>query len=353
MKFKSIVIGIVVLLCAGAGFYFLTRVHHNVSAAGDEDQDSAPPLVAVQVGPLKRMTLHHYLEGYGTVELAPATPTEPAAGAPLAAPTAGVVARVNVAEGQQVEKGQVLMELNSGSTTFEYAQQELQRQQELYRQHNTSLKNLQAAQAQVAALRVMAPLAGTLTRLNVRAGQAVDVTTVVAEVANLARLVVTADLPVSQVNELKPGDALDVQTSPPITATLAFISPLVNTNNSTVAVWGGLPPDCGLRPGQFVLVRLVTALHSDTLAAPEASVVTDLEGRSVISLVHGDEAIRQPVKTGFRENGWVEVSAPGLKAGDAVVTVGAYGLPEKTQIHIVNPPSTQATATNPTSGGTQ
>jgi hypothetical protein len=33
----------------------------------------------------------------------------------------------------------------------------------------------------------------------------------------------------------------------------------------------------------------------------------------------------------------VEVSAPGLKEGDQVVTVGAYGLPDKTQIKIVNP----------------
>ena len=53
---------------------------------------NAPSVVSVQVGALKRMTLHHYVEGYGTVEPAPATPNQPAAGAPLAPPTAGVVA---------------------------------------------------------------------------------------------------------------------------------------------------------------------------------------------------------------------------------------------------------------------
>jgi hypothetical protein len=44
-----------------------------------------------------------------------------------------------------------------------------------------------------------------------------------------------------------------------------------------------------------------------------------------------------PVQTGFRENGWVEVAGEGLKEGDAVVTVGAYGLPAKTKIQVANP----------------
>ncbi len=60
-------------------------------------------------------------------------------------------------------------------------------------------------------------------------------------------------------------------------------------------------------------------------------------GQSVISLVKGDEAAQTPVQTGFRENGWVEVEGTGLKEGDSVVTVGAYGLPEKTKIQVVNP----------------
>jgi hypothetical protein len=38
------------------------------------------------------------------------------------------------------------------------------------------------------------------------------------------------------------------------------------------------------------------------------------------------------VRTGVRENGWIEVAAPGLKAGDVVVSVGAYGLPATTKI---------------------
>jgi multidrug efflux pump subunit AcrA (membrane-fusion protein) len=84
-------------------------------------------------------------------------------------------------------------------------------------------------------------------------------------------------------------------------------------------------------------LRIVTAVHTNCLAAPSESVVTDESGKSVIALVKGDEATQKPVQTGLRENSWVEVEAPELKVGDVVVTVGAYGLPEKTKIRVINP----------------
>ena len=63
-------------------------------------------------------------------------------------------------------------------------------------------------------------------------------------------------------------------------------------------------------------------------------------------LVRGGEATQAAVQTGVRENGWVEVAAPGLKAGDAVVTVGAYGLPATTKIRLPNSPGDETSATS-------
>jgi hypothetical protein len=53
-----------------------------------------------------------------------------------------------------------------------------------------------------------------------------------------------------------------------------------------------------------------------------------------------------PVQTGLRENGLVEVEAPEIKAGDSVVTVGAYGLPEKTKIRMENSLGDETSSTN-------
>lgn len=308
----------------------------DVASAAEEDaSDATATVVSVQVGELERMTLHSYVTGYGTVGPAPATADKPAADAPLAAPVAGVVAKVNVIAGQHVKQGDVLMELNSGTLTFALAKQELERQKKLYEQHNASLKALQDARAQLDSLRVTAPLSGTVTRLNVKPGQAVDANMVVAEVMDLQRLAVSAEIPAAEAGKLQIGEAVQILTDPVVNATLSFVSPTVDASNDTVLIRAGLPVDSGLRSGQFIALRVVTAVHTNCLTAPEESVVTDVNGQSVIALVTGDEATQISVQTGFRENGRVEVSGTGLKTGDSVVTVGAYGLPEKTKIEII------------------
>lgn len=345
MKRKQIIIGIVVVACAGLGLYVLVRSHGETTASGDEEENT-PSIVSVQTGALKLMTLHNYVSGYGTVEAAPATTGQPAGGAQLAAPGAGIVTKVDVIEGQQVQKGDVLVELNSGAVTFAYANAEVQRQKILFEQNNTSLKNVQDAEAQLAAVEVVAPVVGTVTRINVRPGMAVDTTTAVAEVVDLNRLAITMGIPASEAGDLKTGADVQVQTDPPVTATLSFVSPSVDPNNGTVLTRALLPADSGLRPGQFVQLKIVTATHTHCLAAPAESVVTDEEGKSVIALVQGDSARQTDVKTGFRENGWVEVEGEGLQEGDTVVTVGAYGLPEKTKIEVVNPSAEKTSTTN-------
>jgi len=334
MNRRHFILSTVVILAVGLGVVMLIKWLGQASEPREEE--TTPTLVTVQMGALKLATLHRYVQGFGTVEPAPATVEEPAADAPLAAASAGVVTQVNVIAGQAVKKGDVLMELNSGATTYALAEQELARQKQLFAQQNTSQKNLQDAEAQLALLRVTAPLSGTVARVNVKPGQAVDMTTVVAEVIDLDRLAVSAEIPAAEANEVKTGNPVELMMDPPLTTEIFFVSPNVNKDNGTVLVRALLPGRGGLRPGGFIPLRIVTAVHTNCLAAPIESVVTDERGNSVIALVKGDEATRTPVQTGLREDGWVEIAAPALKANETVVTVGAYGLPEKTKIHIEN-----------------
>ena len=344
MNPKPIIAGSCFVLAASLGVVALTKSH---AEAPDEDA-AAPTIVTVQPGALKLATLHRYVSGYGTVETAPASAGKPAAEAPVAASTPGVVAKVNVFEGQQVTKGDLLVELNSSTITAEYAAQQVERQKNLYAQQNTSLKNVQDAGLQLALLRVTAPMSGTVVSLNVRPGQAVDVTTVILELMDLNRLVVSAPIPAAAAGELQSGQVVEVMTDPPVTAEISFLSPLVDKSNDTVLVRALLHDGSGLRPGQFVPLSIVTAVHTNALAAPAESVVTDVDGKSVIALVKGDQAVQTPVQTGLREDGLVEVTAADLKAGDTVVTVGAYGLPEKTRIRLVGAAAEETASTNST-----
>ncbi|MGC9195752.1 MAG: efflux RND transporter periplasmic adaptor subunit [Syntrophobacteraceae bacterium] len=334
MKPKAGTVGLIVIMCAGLGLYWLFKVH-GLSTEKRKKAVKAPTLVSVHIGTIERMTLHRYVNGYATVAPEPATVSKPAADAPLAPPTSGTVAGINVAEGELVRKGEVLMTLDSSSATAAYAKQEVTRQKQLYAQHNTSLKSLQSAEAQMSLLQVISPLSGTLVNLNVKVGAAVGINTVVAEVMDLKRLVVKTAVPEGEADELRRGEVVRIMTPRPVEARLSFVSPMVDTSNGTVTAWAALPAKSDLRPGRYVRIRIVTATHTNCLTVPAKSVVTEENGKSVIYLVRDSQATRMQVQTGFSENDRVEVRGAGLKEGQTVVTAGAYGLPGKTQIQVV------------------
>lgn len=349
MRSRTILLVSVAVLAAIAGTYGFLRSRAKDSSS--DEQASAASIIGVQVGALELKTLHRYITGYGDVAAAPATVDTPAASAAVAAPVSGVVTAADVVQGQRVRRGQLLVTLNSQSMTERYAEREVARQKMLFSQHNTSLKALQNAEAQLALLRVSAPLSGTVVGVNVKPGTAVDASTVLVRIVNLDRLVITTDIPAVQAESLRPGQPVEVLGTPVILARLSYVSPTVYPADGTVMAWAALPAQSGLRPGQFVRLRIMVGTHQNALSAPAGSVVSDLTGHSVISLVHGNEAIRTPIRAGYREDGWVEVSAPGLKAGDKVVTVGAYGLPQKAQIEVV--PATEASSALASSGSAQ
>ncbi len=355
MKSKPLLIlGIALCLVLGIFAFVKWRGSGGQKSTDDASDDKVPTMVAVQTDTLRRMTLHNYVNGYGVVEAAPAAGRRSAAGGILAAPGAGVVAQVDVVAGQKVKKGEVLVKLNSATATFDYAKAEVERQQRLFAQQNTSQKNLQDAEAQLASLEVVAPVAGTVTRLDVQPGQAVDVNAPVAEVIDLNRLAVATKIPESQAGGLKVGEEVQIPDAggkpangqnAPTTTKLAYVSPAVDATDGTISAWAVLPKDSGLRPGEFVPVKIVTETRSDCLVAPDESVVNDNNGNSVIARVKGVEATQVRVQTGLQEDHWIEITGTNLQAGDSVVTVGAYGLPDQTQIKIVNPPADRSSAT--------
>jgi multidrug efflux pump subunit AcrA (membrane-fusion protein) len=93
-------------------------------------------------------------------------------------------------------------------------------------------------------------------------------------------------------------------------------------------------------------LRIVTAIHTNCLAAPAESVIAGEDGKNFVVRVKGDDAAQAPVTTGLREDGWVEIDGGDLKEGDSVVTVGAYGFPEKAKIRMENSPAAPAESTN-------
>ena len=338
---KKLAVVLVVAVLAGVAWFVWLK------PAADDAAESEPATdVAVHVGKIERTTLRAYVTAYGVVEPEPAG-ERPAAAANVAPSVPGVVWETKTAEGQHVAKGDVLFQLDSraADVAADFAGKTVQRERQLMKIQGTSEQALQnaeqqldAARVQQALLQVRSPLAGTVTRVNVKPGEAVDLTTVMAVVVDLDRLVVRANVPSSELTALKVGQPVEVvveRAASPLTGVLEFISPQVDARTGTAEVRVKLPAGSNLRPGQFVTVRIVSEEHTDRLAVPVESVVKNEEGASVIAVVDGDTATQRPVTTGLRDRGLIEIEAAGLQPDMTVVTEGAYGLPPETKVRVI------------------
>jgi len=330
-----------------------------------EPEDGAGNEVAVQVGKVTRTTLRAFVETYGTVEPEPAQGSNPGGSAALAAPSAGIVVAVPVSEGDIVRAGTVVVRLDDrialaardkASNAVVYAEAQMARQNKLQEMANTSEKamhearqqlaaaraDLAAADAQLALVQLTSPLDGVVARVNVRPGQAVDLNTIVAEIVDPSRLIVTANAPGAEARRIRKGQTAEVMPAGDnevvTQGEVLFVGPQIDPTTGTVLVRISLPADADLDPGRFVQARIVTEEHRDRLAVPVASVYTDHNGQTTLSVVQGDTAVQKVVQAGLRDRGFVEVEGDGLSEGLTVVTVGSYALPKETRIRVVASP---------------
>ena len=327
---------------------------------GGESEETAADM-AVHVGKISRATLHRFVTAYGAVEPEPAGAGRIPADAEVASPVAGVVAHIDCHEGQRLAKGTVLFRLDSrvADVAFEkakkalaFAEENFERQKKLLpvegtskkayleaeQQLNTARSELAAAETDLALLKIQAPLAGMVVKINIEPGEAVELNTVLATIIDLDRLVAAVNVPSREATLLKVGQSAQFDTAGTVPGVVVYIGSKVDDKTDTLPVRISIPAGGGFHPGQFLSVRIICEEHANCLAVPEAAAISDSVGgeSGTIVLVEGDKAVRKPVKLGLREAGLVEVAGEGLKEGLVIVTEDAYAVPGDAKIHIIN-----------------
>lgn len=301
-------------------------------AKPEQAEPAVDPDVPVHVGKIATTTLRAYVTAYGSIE------AEPGANARVAAAVPGILSEVLCSEGQRIEKGDRLFQLDSRSAdvAVAYAQKTLDRQKRLGAGEGTSEKALQDAEqqsasatAQQALLTVRSPISGIITRVNVRAGEAADLTTVLGEVVDMDRLVVSISVPsaeLSAVNIGQPVELLEGDSTNTPHGKVSYVGSQIDPRSGSAIVRVSLPAHSGLRPGQYVKTRIIVDEHKDCLVVPIVSLAKDASGTTKIALIDQGKATLKSVKTGLRDGDQVEIQGDDLKADMPVVTDGAYGL---------------------------
>ena len=355
----------IIYLCVAAayiGFVF-------IGCAGDqperiETEGSQDENIAVTVDTVKQATLHGYIVAYGTVQPEPGTNDFPPGSVRITAPVTGVVARVNCSEYQYVRESQTLFvfdttiadagvrEARNALTTAEKA---LDRQKQMKEIDATSEKQFLEVQKQVEAARnalaavereralleVKAPISGVVGDITVRIGETLNTADVMASLWNRNRLIVMAKVPGSEIGAVTIGQPVmvhattDDSASGGIKGVVRAVGENIDSRNDAVDVLISLPADTSLLPGQFVKVAIAYAEHTDCLVVPSKSVVITSDGQATVTVVTGGMAVKCPVTVGFQENGLTEVSDTTLIPGTLIVVTGAYGLPDSSEVRIV------------------
>lgn len=331
-----------------------------------EEEKKPETNVSVSVAKVVRTTLHSYATGYGTVETAPVSSGNQAGGARLGVATPGLVVAVSAVEGARVEKGALLVQLDSraadaallrAQAAVTAAEKARARQTQLQAAEGTSERAIQEAEAQWAAangelaaaqqiqslLTIRAPMAGTVARLQARPGEWLDAGKDVAEIVDLDRLVIVTQIPSAEAAGIRVDQAASAFTrfggneKSLAEGAVRFVAPQVTPANDSVLVRISLPAGSALRPGQFVAVRIAVEEKANCLAVPIESMVIDPDGGATVAVVENNKATQKKVQPGVRDGELIEISGEGIAEGTVVVTTGAYGLPKETAVTIRKP----------------
>ena len=325
--------------------------------AGQAGPGSGGP-VLVEAGKITRMRLEADATAVGSLRSNQGVMMRPE--------VSGRIVKLGFADGQRVQRGQLLVQLDDTLQQAQLRQAEaqasiartnLQRSRELLAQNFVSQSavdqnaaalevaaaQVALAQAQLVRMRVLAPFDGVAGLRSVNIGDYVKDGADLVNIEDNSSVWVDFRLPERYLGQLKAGQvvdlAMDAVPGPTYQAKVAALDSQLDANGRSVLVRARLVnADGKLRSGMFARARVVFSVREAALVVPEEALVPQGDKQFIIKLVAGGSGgqglltQRVPAVIGQRANGKVELLA-GVAEGDLIVLAGqarlmrADGLP--------------------------
>jgi len=328
----GLVVGAIIIVLLAALWF--TR------GAGDRGSGpmGGPPPPLVEVSSARLSEIAETVRAVGSVEAAERVT--------VTSQVTGKVREILFTEGQRVDKGAVLIRLDSGREEADLqaaraelrdARRQLGRLRDLEAERDISRSELDAAQARFESSRaglaearaaleereIMAPFAGVVGLRRVSPGSLLRPGDTVTTLVTLSRPQIAFRVPSDILPRLRPG--LEVRVRLPggereLAGRVTGIDNTVDPATRAIAMEAELPEAGVLKPGLFLSVDLVLEKRQAVVIPEEALV---LEGeRAYVYVVDKQHTVtRQPVTVGERRPGIAEIRE-GLADGVTVVTAG-------------------------------
>jgi len=325
---------------------------------------SGQPPVAVVAAPVRLERLSFEIEALGTAHANESIE--------VTAKVANQVTAVRFAEGQQVRRGDVLVELDGAQARADLAvaeaalaesRSQYQRSRELYTTKvlsDAQIEQIEATykanEARVAAARsrlgdtvVRAPFPGRVGLRRVSVGSLISPGTLITTLDDASTIKLDFTIPETFLAAVHPGLEIAARSvaypDASFTGRVASVDSRVDPATRSVTVRALLPnPEGLLKPGMFINVRLSRGAV-DALLVPEHALVPE-QGDVFVFVVQDGAAAKRRVRIGERRVGDVQV-VEGLAAGELVVTEGTQKLRDGAPVRMLEAASAAATGTAP------
>ena len=288
---------------------------------------------------------NHYVQTQGSVEAED--------NVMLSAKSMGVVTAVYVTEGQQISKGQTLVQLDNAviKQSIEAMKSQLElatiiydRQKNLWDQKiGTEVQYLQAKankenlerqlgslQEQSDMSKINSPINGTVDEVTAKVGENLAPGMPAARVINSSNLKLKANVSEAYVTDIKKGNKVLVsipELKKELNAQVTFVGRNIDPLSRTFTVEIKLPSLPDLRPNMTGVVKVIFHTEASTIVVP-INIVQDINMEKVVFVaeLNGKQTVarKRVVTVDAVYDNLAQVQ--GLKAGDKVITSGYQGL---------------------------
>jgi HlyD family secretion protein len=196
----------------------------------------------------------------------------------------------------------------------------------------------EAAQADLSYSEIRSPLDGVVTDRPLFAGEMANAGQAIVTVMAVSSLLAKVHLSQAQAAAVKLGAKAKLTiagVSDPVEGKVSLISPALDPGSTTLEVWVLVPNKGGVyRAGAPVHVSLAARSAADAVSVPNEALVATKSGAPAVMVIGADGVAHQvAIQTGVTDGHDTQIES-GLKAGDMVVTTGAYGMDDGTKVEV-------------------
>lgn len=273
----------------------------------------------------------------------------------------GWIKKIHVEEGDYIEKGNILLELDAqehelaekrSQIVYEQSKNACDRCKAMYQKNLKSLEDYeeakfmeqrakvewQQAQLTLSHTKIPAPISGFIGERFRRHGDLVSTADKLLTIINTNEMIAIIHVPERQIQNIYKNQKAFIESDylkkEKLDAWVKRISPVVDSASGTFRVVVGVQnPQNKLKSGMFVNVHIVLDTHINTILIPKKAIVYENENQYVF-LVKDAQAHKTKVIGGYQTATIME-SLEGIQAGDQIIIVGQANLKDKSKVKIV------------------